>query len=65
MVTITSSRASRELTGILKQMGCEDGSSPEAVQHSAKDQYIPQERTSEPKRFNQQELNDLNRDLSL
>jgi hypothetical protein len=46
-------------------MGCGGGSSPEAIQHSAEDQYVPQERTLEPKRFNQQELNDLNRGLSL
>jgi hypothetical protein len=40
-------------------------SSPEVSQHSADDQYVPEERTSVPKRFNQQELNDLDRELSL
>jgi hypothetical protein len=40
-------------------------SSPEAVQHSEDDRYVPEERTSVSKRFNQQELKDLNRDLSL
>ena len=40
-------------------------SSPEAIQHSADDQYIPEERTSVSKLLNQQELNDLNRVLSL
>jgi hypothetical protein len=44
---------------------CEEVSSSEAIQHSADDQYLPEERTSVSKRFNQQELNDLNRDLSL
>lgn len=29
------------------------------------DQYVPEDRSSETKRFNQQGLNDLNRDLSL
>jgi hypothetical protein len=42
-----------------------DGSSPEAIRHSSDDQYVPGERTSEPKRFNQQELNDVIRDISL
>jgi hypothetical protein len=46
-------------------MECKDGSSPEAVQHSSDDKYIPEERTWEPKRFYQQELNDLIQDLSL
>jgi hypothetical protein len=40
-------------------------SSPVAIQHSEEDQYVPEERTSVSKRFNQQELNNLNRDLSL
>jgi len=61
----TSSRASREWTGILRRMEFEDTSSPETIQHSSNDQYVPEERTSEPTWFNQQELNDLNRDLSL
>lgn len=30
-----------------EQMECEDGSSPEAIQHSSEDQYVPEERTSE------------------
>ena len=42
-----------------------DVSSPEAIRHYSDDQYVPEERTSGPKRFSQQELNDLNRDLSL
>jgi hypothetical protein len=42
-----------------------DVSSPEAIRHSSDDQYFPDNRTSESKRFNQQELNDFNRDLSL
>jgi hypothetical protein len=29
----------------LEQMECKDGSSPEAVQHSSDDKYIPEERT--------------------
>jgi hypothetical protein len=37
----------------------EDGSSPAAIHHFYYDQYIPEERTSEQKQFNQQELNDL------
>ncbi|GFG32104.1 hypothetical protein Cfor_06874 [Coptotermes formosanus] len=49
----------------LEQMECEDGSSPEAIRHSSDDQYVPEQRTSESKRFNQQELNDLIRDLPL
>ena len=44
---------------------CEDGSSPEAILHSSDDQYIPEQRTSEPKRFKQQEMKDLIRSLSL
>jgi hypothetical protein len=32
----------------LEQMKCEDGSSPEASQHFSDNQYIPEERTSEP-----------------
>lgn len=39
--------------------------SPEAIHHSEDDQYVPEERTSVSKRFNHQELNDLNRDISL
>ena len=50
---------------ILEQMECEDHSSPEATQHASDDQYFPQKRTSEPERFNQQELNDLIQDLFL
>ena len=42
-----------------------DGSSPEATKHSSDNQYVPEERTSEPKRFNQQELSDLILDLSM
>jgi hypothetical protein len=42
-----------------------DVSSPEAIRHYSEDQYVPEEKTSEPKRFNQQELNDLNRGISL
>jgi len=42
-----------------------DVSSPEAIQHYSDDQYVPEERTSETTRFNQQELNVLIRDLSL
>jgi len=61
----TSSRASREWTGTLEQMERVDVSSPEAIRHYSDDQYVPEERTSGPKRFSQQELNDLNRDLSL
>jgi hypothetical protein len=30
---------------------CEDGSSPEAILYSSEDQYIPEKRTSQPKRF--------------
>jgi hypothetical protein len=44
---------------------CEDGSSPEAILHSSDDQYIPEKRNSEKKRFNQQEINDLIRSLSM
>jgi hypothetical protein len=47
----------------LEQMECV--SSPEAILHSSDDRYFPQERTSEPKWFNQQELNDLIPDISL
>jgi hypothetical protein len=43
----------------LEQMKCEDGSSPEAIQHFSDSQYSPEERTSEPKLFNQLEFNDL------
>jgi hypothetical protein len=32
-------------------MECEGSPSPEAVQHSAEDQYVPEERTSETKQF--------------
>jgi len=49
----------------LEQMECADGSSPEATQHSSDNQYVREERNSEPKRFNQEELSDLIRDLSL
>jgi hypothetical protein len=49
----------------LEQMECEDGSSPEAIQHSSDDHCVPQQRTSEPKQFYQQELNGLIQDLSL
>jgi len=49
----------------LEQMECEGSSSPEATQHCSDNQYVPEERTSEPKRFNQQELNDFIRDFSL
>ena len=49
----------------LEQMESKDGSSSEAIRHAAEDQYVPEERTSEPKWFNQQELNDHIRDLSL
>jgi hypothetical protein len=35
------------------------------IQHSSNDQYVPEERTSEPSWFNQWELNDFIRDLSL
>ena len=45
--------------------GMWDGSLPEGIRHSSDNQYVPEERTSEQKRFNQQELNDLIRDLSL
>jgi hypothetical protein len=41
---------------ILEQIECEDVSSPAATQHSSDDLYAPGEMTSEPKRFNQQEL---------
>ena len=41
----TSSRASREWTGILRQMEFEDNSSPETIQHSSNDPYVPEERT--------------------
>jgi hypothetical protein len=40
-------------------------SSPEAIRHYSDDQYVPEERNSEQKLFNQQELNDLIPDLSL
>ena len=33
----------------LEQMENEDGSSPEAIRHSAEDQYVPEERTPESK----------------
>jgi hypothetical protein len=33
----------------LEQMECEDGSSPDAIHHSSDNQYVPEERTSEPK----------------
>ena len=46
-------------------MESEDDSSPEAIKHSSDDQYVPDERTLEPKLFNQQELNDHIRDISL
>jgi hypothetical protein len=42
-----------------------DVSSPEVIRHYSDDQYVPEERTSEPKLFNQQQLNDLIPDLSL
>jgi hypothetical protein len=35
------------------------------MRHSSQDQYVPENRTSETKGFNQQELNDPIRDLSL
>ena len=47
----------------LDQMECENGSSPAATQHSSDDLYTPEETTSDPKRFNQQELNDTIRDV--
>jgi hypothetical protein len=40
----------------LEQTECEDGSSPEAILYSSDHQYIPDKRTSEPKRFNQKEI---------
>jgi len=40
-------------------MECEDVSSPAVIHHFYDDQYIPEERTSEEKQFNQQELNHL------
>jgi len=43
-------------------MESEDGTSTEAIRHSADN---TREKTSEPKRFNQQELNDVMRDFSL
>ena len=49
----------------LDQMECENGSSPVATRHYSDDLYTPEEMTSEPKRFNQQELNDTIRDVSL
>jgi hypothetical protein len=49
----------------LDQMECENGSSPAATQHSSDDLYTPEEMTSEPKRFNQQELSDIIRNVSL
>jgi hypothetical protein len=33
------------------------------MRHFSQDQYVPEKRTSETKGFNQQELNDLIRDL--
>jgi len=33
----------------LEQMESKDGSSSEAIRHAAEDQYVPEERTSEPK----------------
>jgi hypothetical protein len=62
---IPASQPSENGLAFLQQMECADGSSPEATQHSSDNQYVPEERTSEPKRFNQQELSDLFRDLSL
>jgi hypothetical protein len=44
---------------------CKDGSSPEAILYSSDDQYIPEKRTSEPKRINQQEIEGLIRARSL
>lgn len=49
----------------LDQMERENGSSPAATEHSSDDLYTPEEMTSEPKLFNQQELNDIIRDVSL
>jgi hypothetical protein len=49
----------------LEQMECEDGSVSEDIRRSSEDQYVSDEKTTEPKRFNQEELNDLIRDLSL
>jgi hypothetical protein len=63
-MTVTSSRSSREWTGNFRTE-CKDGSSPEANLHTSDDQYIPQKRTSEPKRFNQQEIKHLIRARSL
>jgi len=40
-------------------MECEDVSSNAAIHLFYYDQYIPEERTSEEKKFNQQELNYL------
>jgi hypothetical protein len=42
-----------------EQMECEADSSPDAIQHSSDDQNFPEEMTSEPKQFNQQESNNL------
>ena len=49
----------------LEQMECENGFSSEDIRRSAEDQYVSDEKTTEPKRFNQEELNDPIRDLSL
>ena len=48
----------------LDQMECENGSSPAATHHSSDDLNAPEEMTSEPERFNQQELYFI-RDFSL
>jgi hypothetical protein len=62
---IRVSQPSENGLAFLEQMECADGSSPEFTQHSSDNQYVPEERTSEPKRFNHHELSDLIRDLSL
>jgi len=49
----------------LEQIESEDNSSLQAIRHSAEDQYVPEEKSSESKLFNQQEFNDHIRDLSL
>jgi hypothetical protein len=49
----------------LEQMESEEDSSLQAILHSAEDQYVPEERSSESKRFNQQEFTDHIRYLFL
>jgi hypothetical protein len=58
VVTVTSSRSSREWTGIFRTE-CKEGSSPEAILFFLDDHFTPQKMTSDLKGFKQHEIKDL------